>query len=76
MTTRAVLMSVAGNVHRVLIQNDGSDGTACGVLYGAKKLPVAPVRPVQALVYHLHGCQAPDCWKPGQWKLFVEGALK
>lgn len=73
MKTRAVLLNQLGLVHRVLIQGDGSDGTACGQnLYS---IPRVPVRPVQALVYHLDACQLPGCWGPGMWSKFMEGTL-
>lgn len=76
MKTRAVLLTRAGLVHRVLIQPDGSDGTGCGVKYAIKHMQAVPVTPLQALVYHLEGCQSTECWKPGGWKVFVEGVLR
>lgn len=72
MATRAVLLSRTGNVHRVIVQGDGADGTGCGMKFAKGRYVY--VRPVQALVYHLGECQTPGCWTVnGSWRRFLEG---
>lgn len=70
-STHAILITRLGSVHRASVLSDGSPGTGCG--QDASKS--APVRPVQALVYHLHECHAPGCWANGMWARFMEGVL-
>jgi hypothetical protein len=67
--TRAVLLNRTGSVHRVLIDSNGNDVTACGQRY-QRHVQVAPK---QALVYSLAGYG--DCWteRERQWQHFVEG---
>jgi hypothetical protein len=68
MTTRAVLLTSSGAVHRV-VDSNGTDMTACGETY-QKAIPVTPL---QALVHALPECHGPLCWSPGMWEHFKEG---
>lgn len=66
--TRAVLLTEAGNVHRVIVGGDGADKTVC-----AQRCCVcAPVNAKQARVFNLAPC--PVCWPDGRWSRFLEVA--
>lgn len=69
MTTRAVLLTPSGAVHRVIVGGDGADMTACGHQYDRH----VQVTPLQALVYHLPECSGGRCWGIGMWNSFKEG---
>lgn len=70
--TRAVLLARYGAVHRIVVQSDGSDGTACR----SKGDKAVEVRPVQALVYHLEPCEDGRCWGVGRWREWINGVRK
>lgn len=67
MTTRAVLLTSSGAVHRVIVGSDGADQTACEQKYARH----SQVTPKQALVFSLAACQV--CWPDVRWRHFVEG---
>lgn len=69
MTTRAVLLTSSGAVHRVIVGSDGADRTACGQTIRRH----VQVSPLQALVYRLPECHGGECWRPGAWEHFKEG---
>lgn len=69
MTTRAVLLTSSGAVHRLSVNANGAEITACGQAVER----AGPVTPQQALVYRLVHCA--HCWRERehQWQHFVEG---